>query len=115
VAIALVNLIITFSGLTDTALVVAGSVFIALLDALYLWLAVMIRKGASGARTWVTVLFVVGIVSWLADLGGSATALVKAISVIQLLIMTAILALLWQRPSNAYFGARRRETVSRPS
>lgn len=106
VAIGLVNLTIALSRVADTAVVVAGAIFMGLMDVLYLWLALRIRKGSTRARTAITVLFIFGIVTWLVDHGGSATAVVKAIAGIQLVIMAAILVLLWQRPSSAYFAAR---------
>ena len=78
---------------------VLGIVFLAL----YLLLALQVRKGKGWARIVTLVLAGLGVVSGLASLLGTAPALSFGLSVITLGLDIAIIVLLAQRRSSEYF------------
>ncbi|MGH3322115.1 MAG: hypothetical protein ACRDN9_18465 [Streptosporangiaceae bacterium] len=89
---------------SEQAGAVVGIVLVAIiLGGLFLWLAIMTRKGRNWARITSTVLLALGIISALSGLGGGGP--VALLYLIQLLIEIAVLVLLWLRPSREYFGA----------
>ena len=87
-----------------TAAVVFAIVVTLLIAALYVFLAMNLRKGKSWAR--VTTWIVVGIFTLLGLLGlaGDAPAFARLLGIVVLLANAATLVLLAMRPSNQFFA-----------
>jgi hypothetical protein len=127
IALSLINLIVTLadsSGYKDairdadpnrtvdvdavyTAAVVFAVIVTLLIAALYVFLAINLRKGKNWARivTWV----VVGIFTLLGliGLGSDAPGIARLLGILVLLTNAATLVLLAMRPSNQFFAAMR--------
>ena len=94
------------TGTVDTATTAAltfSSVLGIVFLALYLLLALQVRKGKGWARIVTLVLAGLGVVSGLASLLGTAPALSLGLAVLTLALDIAIIVLLAQRRSNEYF------------
>jgi hypothetical protein len=85
-----------------TAGVVFGIVFIVL----FILLALQVRKGKNWARIVTWVITGLGIVSALASLGQTIAPASRVVGVISGLLDIAIVVLLLQKPSNAFFKSR---------
>jgi hypothetical protein len=107
IALAVVNLIV---GLTqqDASTGSAAAVGSVVSIALFVWLTLMIRRGASWARIVITVLFALGIIILLFSLLLPVPALLKVLSLVQLVVEIVVLVLLWRPESSAYFTAQSR-------
>jgi hypothetical protein len=127
IALSLINLIVTLADSTGykdairdadpnrtvdvdavyTAAVVFAVVVTLLVAALYVFLAINLRKGKNWARitTWI----VVGIFTLLGliGLGGDAPGIARLLGILVLLANAATLVLLAMRPSNRFFAAMR--------
>lgn len=103
---------------------VGGAVLGLISLGLWIWMAVMNRKGRNWARITATVFGGLGLLSSLSSIGnmagnaalGGATMPMSTgsvvLAVVDPLLVVAILVLLWIRPSSAYFssvGAARRQ------
>jgi hypothetical protein len=75
--------------------------------ALYVLLAIQVRKGKNWARIVTWVLAGLGVLGGLLGLLGTGTGLEKVLAVIVLLVDLAIIFLLATKPANQYFAARR--------
>lgn len=73
---------------------------------LYALLAFFLGRGANWARIVYTVLAVLGIIASVVGLTSPQPALLLVISVVQLGLTAAIVFLLWQKESTAFFKAR---------
>ena len=96
--------------LGSAAGVVTLSVLLSVVDiALWLGIARACRRGRSGARVAGTVLFAVHTIGVLGVLASSEAGLdpAKVLTLIGWLIGCGAVAFLWQRPSSAFFAARR--------
>jgi hypothetical protein len=90
--------------------VVTLSILLSVVDiALWLGIARACRRGRSGARVAGTVLFAVHTIGVLGVLASSEAGLdpAKVLTLIGWLIGCGAVAFLWQRPSSAFFAARR--------
>lgn len=90
----------------DTALTVAISVGIVValvFTALYVLLALQVRKGKSWARIVTLVLALLAVLSELSSLTQPATGLIRLLGVVELAIDIAIIVLLMLRPAAEYF------------
>ena len=90
--------------------VVTLSVLLSVVDiALWLGIARACRRGKSGARVAGTVLFAIHTIGVLGVLASSEAGLdpAKVLTLIGWLIGCGAVAFLWQRPSSAFFAARR--------
>jgi hypothetical protein len=90
--------------------VVTLSVLLSVVDiALWLGIARACRRGRSGARVAGTVLFAIHTIGVLGVLASSEAGLdpAKVLTLIGWLIGCGAVAFLWQRPSSAFFAARR--------
>jgi hypothetical protein len=107
IALAVVGLLlmVTQGGASIASMAALGSI---VSIALYVWLTLMIRKGANWARIVITVIFAIGILPSLATLLLPVPTLVKALTLVQLVIEIAVMVLLWRAPSSAYFAAHSR-------
>lgn len=93
----------------DTALTVAIAVGIAiavLFTALYVWLALQVRKGKSWARIVTLVLAVLSVLSGLSSLMQPATGLTRLLGLVDVVLDIGIIVLLLMRPSVEYFRRR---------
>lgn len=70
---------------------------------LWLWMARGCRAGRPWARVWSTILFAVATIATLGLLGGSAGAWALLGAIVSWFIGLAVVVLLWQRSSSAYF------------
>jgi hypothetical protein len=84
--------------------IVVGIVF----TALYVLLALQVRRGRNWARIVTTVLLGLGIVGGLSGLAGAGPGTTKGLGIISLLVDIAIVVLLWLKPSTDFFNSRRR-------
>lgn len=75
--------------------------------ALYVLLAIQVRKGKNWARIVTWVLAGLGVLGGLLALLGDGTGLEKGLGLIVLLVDIAIIVLLAMKPSNEFFAARR--------
>ncbi len=75
--------------------------------ALYVLLAIQVRKGKNWARIVTWVLAGLGVLGGLLALLGTGTALEKGLGVIVLLVDLGIIILLATKPASAYFAAKR--------
>jgi len=101
---------VTAAGDHRLAGVVTLSVLLSVVDiALWLGIARACRRGKSGARVAGTVLFAIHTIGVLGVLASSEAGLdpAKVLTVIGWLIGCGAVAFLWQRPSSAFFAARR--------
>jgi hypothetical protein len=107
IALAVVNLILGLAqpGASIASMAALGSI---VSIALFVWLTLMIRKGANWARIVITVLFAIGIIALLFTLLLPVPTLLKALTLVQLVIEIAVMVLLWRAPSSAYFAAHSR-------
>jgi lysylphosphatidylglycerol synthetase-like protein (DUF2156 family) len=107
IALAVVALILMVArgGASGRSLAALGSI---VSIALYVWLTLMIRKGASWARIVITVLFAIGLLPLLVTFLLPVLALVKVLALVQLVIEIAVVVLLWRAPSSAYFAGHDR-------
>ena len=85
--------------------VVVAVVFGVIFAALYILLAIQVRKGKNWARIVTWVLAGLGVLSGLLGLFGTGTGLEKIIAVLLLLVDAAIIVLLTRKPANEYFSA----------
>jgi hypothetical protein len=85
--------------------VAVAIVFGVIFAALYILLAIQVRKGKNWARIVTWVLAGLGVLSGLLGLFGTGTGLEKAIAVLLLLIDAAIIVFLTRKPANEYFSA----------
>jgi hypothetical protein len=92
----------TAVNVTIGTIVVFGVVFIVL----FVLLALQVRKGKNWARIVTWVITGLGIISALASLGQSVTAASRVIGLVSGLLDVAIVVLLLQKPSNAFFKPR---------
>lgn len=126
VALSVVNTVLTFvylddlvasalegqpqQGLTEASArtsVIVGGVFGLVFAALWVLLAVLLRRGANWARIVLTVLAGIGLLVGLFGLSLSTTpAPFVVVSVITLVPEAALLYLLWQRDSSRYLKIR---------
>jgi serine/threonine kinase PknH len=103
--------VITASGDHRLAGAVTLAVFMGAVDiALWLGIARACRRGKNGARVAGTVLFVIHTLGMLGVLVSAQAGLgpAKVLTLIGWLIGCAAVVFLWQRPSSAFFAARRR-------
>jgi multisubunit Na+/H+ antiporter MnhF subunit len=101
---------VTAAGDHRLAGVVTLSVLLSVVDiALWLGIARACRRGRSGARVVGTALFAIHTIGVLGVLASSEAGLdpAKVLTVIGWLIGCGAVAFLWQRPSSAFFAARR--------
>lgn len=75
--------------------------------ALYVLLAIQVRKGKNWARIVTWVLAGLGVLGGLLALLGTGTGLEKGLGVIVLLVDLAIIVLLAMKPASEYFAARK--------
>lgn len=85
--------------------VVVAVIFGVIFAALYVLLAIQVRKGKNWARIVTWVLAGLGVLSGLLGLFGTGTGLEKIIAVLLLLVDAAIIVLLTRKPANQYFTA----------
>lgn len=83
--------------------IVFGVILFLVFGALYVLLAIFIRKGANWARIVWTVLAAIGILVGLFGLFGEQPVLLLIIGLVSLVITVVVLVLLWMKDSNAYF------------
>jgi len=84
----------------------AGVVFGIIFVVLFILLALQVRKGKNWARIVTWVITGLGILSALASLGQTVAAASRVVSLIGGLLDIAIVVLLLQKPSNAFFKPR---------
>jgi hypothetical protein len=84
----------------------AGVVFGIVFVVLFVLLALQVRKGKNWARVVTWVITGLGIVSALASLGQTVAAASRVVGLISALLDIAIVVLLLQKPSNAFFKPR---------
>jgi hypothetical protein len=84
----------------------AGVVFGIVFVVLFVLLALQVRKGKNWARVVTWVITGLGIVSALASLGQTVAAASRAVGLVSGLLDVAIVVLLLQKPSNAFFKPR---------
>jgi hypothetical protein len=84
----------------------AGVVFGIVFIVLFVLLALQVRKGKNWARVVTWVITGLGIVSALASLGQTVAPASRVISLVSGLLDVAIVVLLLQKPSNAFFKPR---------
>jgi hypothetical protein len=92
----------TAVNVTIGTLVVLGIIVIVL----FVLLALQVRKGKNWARIVTWILSGLGILSALGSLGQSVAAASRAVSLVSGLLDVAIVVLLMQKPSNAFFKPR---------
>jgi hypothetical protein len=81
-------------------------VFGVIIIVLFVLLALQVGKGKQWARVITWILSGLGIISALASLGQNVAAASRAVSLLSGLLDVAIVVLLLQKPSNAYFKPR---------
>jgi hypothetical protein len=83
--------------------------------ALWLWLAGETKRGRRRARAWATAIFCLATVSGI-SVGARApsTGPTQALSGIEWVIGLCAVILLWNRPSQSYYAARRPPAIERP-
>jgi hypothetical protein len=84
----------------------AGVVFGIIFVVLFILLALQVGKGKNWARVVTWVITGLGIISALASLGQTVAAASRAVSLVSGLLDIAIVVLLMQKPSNAFFKPR---------
>jgi hypothetical protein len=90
------------------AVAIGVTIFFGLIfAALYVLLAIQVRKGKNWARIVTWVLAGLGVIGGLFGLLGDGTGLEKGLGVIILLVDAAIIVLLAMKPANEYFASRR--------
>lgn len=97
------------TGRLDTALTVAIAAGIAIavvFTALYVWLALQVRKGKSWARIVTLVLAVLSVLSGLSTLMQPATGSTRLLGLVDVVLDIGIIVLLLMRPSVEYFRRR---------
>ena len=102
--------VITATGDHRLAGVATLSVLLSVVDiALWLGIARACRRGRSGARVAGTALFAIHTIGVLGVLASAQAGLdpAKVLTLIGWLIGCGAVAFLWQRPSSAFFAARR--------
>lgn len=119
IALSVLTLILTFVLIDDlieatgvsvdedaarTGAIVGGIIGFLVFGALFVLLAIFIRKGANWARIVWTVLAAIGIVFGLIGLFGEQPILFLVVGLISLAITIVTLVLLWTKESNAYFS-----------
>jgi hypothetical protein len=92
----------TAVNVTIGTIVVFGIIFIVL----FVLLALQVRKGKNWARVVTWVITGLGIISALASLGQSVSAASRVVGLVSGLLDVAIVVLLMQKPSNAFFKPR---------
>jgi hypothetical protein len=85
----------------------AGVVFGLVFIVLFVLLALQVRKGKNWARVVTWVITGLGIISALASLGQTVAAASRVVGLFSGLLDIAIVVLLLQKPSNAFFKPRR--------
>ena len=81
-------------------------VFGAIIIVLFVLLALQVRKGKNWARIVTWVICGLGILSALGSLGQNVAAASRAVSLVSGVLDVAIVVLLLQKPSNAFFKPR---------
>ena len=90
------------------ALAIGITIFFGLVfAALYVLLAIQVRKGKNWARIVTFVLAGLGVLGGLLGLFGNGTGLEKGVGLIVLLVDVAIIVLLAMKPSSQYFAAQK--------
>jgi len=84
----------------------AGVVFGIIFIVLFILLALQVRKGKNWARVVTWVITGLGIISALASLGQTVAAASRVVGLVSGLLDIAIVVLLLQKPSNAFFKPR---------
>ena len=92
----------TAVNVTIGSVVVFGIIIIVL----FIWLALQVRKGKNWARIVTWVLSGIGILSALGSLGQNVSGASRAVSLVGGLLDVAVVVLLMQKPSNAFFKPR---------
>ena len=85
--------------------IVGGIIGFLIFGALWILLAVFLRKGASWARIVLTVLAALGLLTGLFGLTRDQPAVFLVLGVVQLALMVALLVFMWRRESSEYIAA----------